>query len=351
MGPAQSDPQLNALPKIDLHRHLEGSVRLATVHELAESGRIPLSSDLGELERVLTVRPGDPRTHDHFLSRFVGMRSVFQSEGIIRRITAEAVADMAAESIRYAELHVTPIALATAGGFKYGDVLRWVLEAIKETAQRTTTVKIVVSLNRHESITEAERVLRAAVEFKEDGVVGVDLAGDEARYPAKGFRGLFHKAKAEGLHISVHAGEWAGPNSVRQAIEDLGADRIAHGIRVMEDKDAVVMARERRIPFAVCLTSNVQSGVVDGYSSHPLPLMIQAGLQVCLNSDDPAISSTDLNREYKRAITELGLAMDTLKGMILSGAQASFLADKPRKELEATMQNELGLALASDASD
>lgn len=344
MGPGDLSSQLAEMPKVDLHRHLEGSIRLSTIQELAASGSVPLPDDKAELKGILTIQARDPRTHDHFLSRFVSLRNVFQSEAIIRRIAAEAVSDLAQEMIRYAELHVTPIALAEAGNFDYGDVLRWVLEAVEESSSSTMKVAIVVSLNRHEPISEAERVLQAAVDHKSRGVVGVDLAGDEARYSADPFEDLFREAKDEDLRLSVHAGEWDGADSVRHAIEGLQADRIAHGIRVIEDKDVVILARERGVPFTVCLTSNVQSGVVDGYQAHPLPLMIQAGLKVCLNSDDPAVSMTDLNQEYAYAINNLGLGLDSIRGMVLTAAQAAFLDGKPRRELESALQKELGLA-------
>jgi len=338
-----SPVERSPLPKVDLHRHLEGSVRLATIAELAEHGAIPLPSDPAQLRRLVTVQPGDPATHAHFLSRFVAIRQVFQTEDIIRRVAAEAVEDARLDGVRHLELHVTPPALAEAGGFAFEDVLRWVWQSGSAAAGDELSLGLVVSLNRHEPLALAESVVTAVSQA--EGVVAFDLAGDEAAHDAAPFTELLAQAKRRGRSVSVHAGEWAGAGSVRQAVEVLGADRIAHGVRAMEDRDTVLMARQRGIPFAVCLTSNVQSGVVSDYEQHPLPAMIQAGLQVSLNTDDPAVSGIRLSDEYQTAMEKLGLSLESLQMLVLAAAQSAFLPTKPKAALLADLQRTFGLAV------
>ncbi|MGA9531339.1 MAG: adenosine deaminase [Anaerolineales bacterium] len=335
---------LRMFPKVDLHRHLEGSVRFSTALELAQAGRIPLPADAGELRRLLTVVPGEPRRHSHFLSKFVPIRRIFQSADIIRRVVVEAISDAAAEEIRYLELHVTPSAVGQELGMSPQAVLDLVLDAGRSASESGAQIGWVVSVNRHEDPSLAASALAAAADLQSEEVVGVDLAGDESGHGVGSFVSAFRQAKEAGLAVSVHAGEWDGPASVRSAIEQLDADRIAHGVRVLEDRDVTLLARDRGLHFAVCLTSNLQSGVVDSLSAHPLPQMIQAGLQLSLNSDDPAVSCTDLPTEYSLAVNELGLSLESLRGMVMAAAQASFLPIKSKRALMERVQQDIGLA-------
>jgi adenosine deaminase len=335
---------LRTFPKVDLHRHLEGSVRLSTALELAQGGKIPLPAHAGELRQLLTLVPGEARTSSQFLSKFGSIRRIFQSEAIIRRVVVEAIEDAAADQVRYLELHVTPSAVGQETAMSPRAVLDLVMDAAGSVADPGIQVKWVVSVNRHEGATLAKQALAAAADLQSAGVLGVDLAGDEKGHGDTDFEADFLRAKQAGLAVSIHAGEWDGPESVRSAIEQLGADRIAHGVRVLEDPEVTFLARDRAVHFAVCLTSNLQSGVVDSLSAHPLPKMIQAGLQLSLNSDDPAVSGTDLSTEYSLAVNELGLSLESLRGMLMAAAQASFLPKKDKRALMERVQRDIGLA-------
>ena len=342
---------LHLLPKIDLHRHLEGSIPMDVIQRLAAEGRVPLPSDRDELSQKLTIGPLDPRTPSNFLAPFSSLRKVFQDESVIREVAASVVREAAEDNIHYLELHLTPAALAAESGGSAEDVTRWVCEAGRRAAEELPIdLRFVVSLNRHEPLEVAEASVRAAVELAGMGIVGVDLAGDEAHHSASPFVPLLKEARAAGMNISIHAGEWAGPESVRFALEHLEADRIVHGVAIMKDPGLVRMARDRRIPFAICLTSNVQSGVVDSLGQHPLPMMISAGMQVSLGTDDPSVSQTSLTREYELASRHLQLGFDSLRGLILSGAQAAFLPEKERRNLEEQYQRWLGLAPKSEST-
>ena len=177
------------------------------------------------------------------------------------------------------------------------------------------------------------------------GVVGIDLAGNEAEFPSDPFHGIFREARQAGLHTSVHAGEWGPAANVRQAIEELGAERIAHGVRVMDDPSVVALARERRIPFEVCVTSNYQSGVVPDPGTHPLPRMLEAGLVVTVNTDDPSVSRITLSDEYHVFCEDLHLSLDALRLCILAAGQAAFLPEAERTDLVKSLTREMSSAL------
>jgi adenosine deaminase len=288
------------------------------------------------------IQARDPATAQSFLAKFEPLRRIYCSPEIIRRLTQEAVADAALDGVRYLELRLNPGALAHEKRFPPGEVIDWVCDAAGEAAARAgILVRLIVSVNRHEPVRLAEELARAAVGGISRGIVGLDLAGREWDFPAEPFAALFAEAKREGLGVTVHAGEWAGPEAVRQAVEGMGADRVGHGVQVLGDAEVVALARERRLVFEVCLTSNLQSGVVQSIASHPLPKMIEAGLLVTLNSDDPGVSQITLGGEYTLARRELGLSQQTLYGLILTAAQASFLPAPEKKALEASLQAEI----------
>lgn len=344
-SPGELHADLSRLAKVDLHRHLEGSLRLETVRELASQGQVPLPRDRSRLTREISIQPDEPRTPQGFLSKFEAIRKVFQSTEIVRRAAFEAVEDAAREGVRYLELHTSPSALTAATGADFGLMLDAVWDgATGACDEHDIEVRLVASVNRHEGLNIAVGVARAAVERLDRGVVALDLAGDESINLGREFLTVFHGAKQDGLKLSAHAGEWAGPESVRFAIEDMGADRIAHGVRVLEDKDVTLMARERGIPFLVCITSNVQSGVVESPEAHPLPAMIQAGLQVSVNTDDPSLSGISLTDEYRLAVEKMNLSVESLKGLILAATQAAFLPRREKRALGDRLQRVLGLA-------
>jgi len=332
---------LVGFPKIELHRHLEGSLRLATLFELAREYKLDVPTDDIEALRAhvqVTDEGGDYRT---FLSKFLVLRKFFQSREVIKRFAYEAVADAAADNIRYLELRFTPVALAKSRGFALEDVTDWVIEAVDE-AQRQFPIlaRLIVSMNRNEGPSIGERAAKVAIANKGRGVVAVDLAGDEANYSAEPFVPLFNAVRAAGLGITIHAGEWSGPENVRYAIERLGATRIGHGVRATEDAGVVELARKRGVVFEVCVTSNVQSGVYPRFIDHPLKSMMDMKLRATLNTDDPSVSNITLTDEMQMTAASLGMEMDHLKQMTLTAAEASFLPEGEREQLVAKFTDE-----------
>ena len=172
--------------------------------------------------------------------------------------------------------------------------------------------------------------------------MGLDLAGNEAEFSSVPFLGVFKEAHQAGLKLTVHAGEWAGAANVQEALETLHAERIGHGVRVLEDPTTVALARERGTAFEVCVTSNFQTGVVPSLLEHPIMEMLEAGLNVTIDTDDPSISQITLGDEYRRVCEELGMEHKKLKERIMAAARASFLPEAERETLVEQLRKELG---------
>ena len=323
-----------AIPKVELHRHLEGSLRLDTMLDIARQHGITIPEDVLRLSTLVQIQEEDKFTFQNFLAKFNTLRLFYRSPDAIDRITREAVEDAAKDNVKYMELRFTPVALSRAERFPLHDVVDWVISSTKEAANKYgVIVRLIASVNRHESIDLAEQVAWLAVERLKDGMVGLDLAGNEAEFPYQPFYGIFREAKQAGLHLTIHAGEWGPAQHVRDAIGEIGAERIGHGVRVLEDKDTVELARERGTAFEVCVTSNYQSGVVQSLETHPLLAMLNAGLNVTINTDDPSISRITLSHEYYTACEDLHMPQNTLRERVHAAAQACFLPHSEKEEL------------------
>jgi adenosine deaminase len=334
--------QYFSMPKVELHRHLEGSLRLATMADIASAHGLTVPVSMLNLSGLVQVQDQDPLTFTNFLEKFKTLRLFYRSPDVIHRVTREAVEDAAKDNCRYLELRFTPVALSRAEGFPLHDVMDWVITSAQEAAKKhNIKVRLIASVNRHESAELAEQVAWLAAEHIKNGLVGMDMAGNEAEFKSEPFYGIFKEAKQAGLHITIHAGEWGPAANVREAIEHLGAERIGHGVRVMEDDSAVALARERQTTFEVCVTSNFQSGVVSSLAEHPVPRMIEAGLNVTVNTDDPSVSRITLTHEYQLVCEDLKIPIGILKQRTLAAAQSAFLPDAEREELVASLKKEL----------
>ncbi|NUM45389.1 MAG: adenosine deaminase [Anaerolineales bacterium] len=332
-----------SLPKVELHRHLEGSLRLSTILELAHAWGLNLPiADPPRLRALVQVQKADPPTSTNFLSKFETLRLFFRSQEVIMRVTREAVADAAADNVRYMELRFTPVALSKAQKFPLDEVMDWVIASARQAEQDFGVVtRLIASVNRHESVSIAETVAGLAVDRLNNGIIGLDLAGAEGKFPAAPFEGVFKEACKAGMRITIHAGEWGGAENIIEAIQTLNAERIGHGVRIFENPYAVDLAIERGTTFEVCPTSNYQSGVIGPEDTHPLARMIDAGLCVTLNTDDPSISNIALSDECYLACEQMALPLDTLKTTISNGLQASFLPNSSQEKLLNSLNLEL----------
>ncbi|NDJ34326.1 MAG: adenosine deaminase [Chloroflexi bacterium] len=333
--------QIKALPKIELHRHLEGSLRLNTMAEIAAEHQLELPGyTIDEFRSLVQITPEDKRSAHAFLSKFKTLRQFFRSHEVIDRITYEIVADAAAENIVYMELRFTPMALASESGHSLPEVIDWVIAAVKRAMMdHPIDVRLITSMNRHETPAVGDWAVGIAIERMKDGVVAVDLAGDESQFPGKPFKYVFDKAHDAGLKVTIHAGEWAGPSSCVEAVEVLGAERLGHGVRLLEDKTLFHRVCRQNIPFEVCVTSNVQSGVADSWTAHPIREMFRLYPDLMtINSDDPSISAIDLTDELVLAMEHLEFTLDDVKQVMLNAANVAFLPEAERASLRRRLE-------------
>ena len=333
-----------SLPKVELHRHLEGSLRLTTMLDIARQHGVTVPASMFNLSGLVQVQDKDPMTFTNFLDKFKTLRLFYKSPDVIDRVTREAVEDAARDNVRYLELRFTPVALSRAEGFPLNDVMDWVVASAQEAAKKfKIKVGLIASVNRHESPELAEQVAWLAAEYIKDGLTGLDLAGNEAEFRSEPFYGIFKEAKQAGLHITIHAGEWGPAENVSDALQNLSAERIGHGVRVLESEQATQLARELGAVFEVCVTSNYQSGVVGSLVEHPLPRMFEAGLKATVNTDDPSVSRITLSHEYQHVCEELLVPMDVLKNSVIDAARAAFLPDDEKQELVISLKKEMEL--------
>lgn len=331
---------IRSLPKIELHRHLEGALRLSTLLEIAQQYNLDVPHNLDQLRPLVQIMPDEPRSATNFLSKFATLRMFYCSLEVIDRITFECVEDAARDNIRYFELRFTPKALTNVTQASIKEVIEVVCSAVERaSSQYPIQVRLIVSVNRHEPIPYAEHCLKEMLFFKQRGVVALDLAGNEAEFSGAAFAPLFREAKQEGIFSTVHAGEWSGSETVAEALMNMRADRIGHGIRSIEDEGIIQILIKRGILLEVCPSSNLQSGVVASLQTHPLRTLYDLGVKVSINTDDPLISNISLSDEIYRTVQHMHFSLEDIRHITLNAAQAAFLPPAERQKLIESFEN------------
>jgi adenosine deaminase len=318
------------MPKVELHVHLEGSIRPATLLTLAERNGVALPAlDLEGLRAFYRFT-----SFDHFIQIYLTISGCLQTVADFSLIAHEFGADMARQNIRYAEVTFTPHTNVVNTGLPFDDILAG-LNTGRERASAEFGVEFrwVLDINRMDPDSR-HQVARWAASALDRGVVGLGLGGSERDYPPDWFADAFDVARAAGLHCVPHAGEVAGPESVWGALNALGAERLGHGVRSVEDPALVNHLRERQIPLEVCPTSNLCLGVYATYEEHPVRWLWDQGLHVTVNSDDPPMFNTDLVREYQVLADHLGFTAAELECLSLNALRASFLPAGRKAALE-----------------
>jgi adenosine deaminase len=326
------------LPKVELHLHLETSLRL---RRLAERR----AQDDGAGPAALVADPARFVGYDRlrrlrYASRAGRVADALYTPENIETITFELLQESSADGLRYVEVRV--------GGRRGFTLLgpRLMLEAMAAARARATSglgirAGFLVTIVRERGPEEAAARVQDALACRDCGVVGVDLAGDEENYPPALFARALALAREGGLGVTAHAGEFAGPSSVWTAIYQLGARRIGHGIRAVEDPALVDYLRDHRVTLEICPTSNIRLGLAPSLSGHPLRLLIDAGVPVTINSDDPLLLGTDLSREMEHVARALDLTEAHLREMMAAAARAAFLPDSDRAALERAVAGDL----------
>lgn len=315
---------LRTLPKAELHVHLDGSLRPATLWDLAQASGVALpADDPRALAEAMHVRQA--RDLNDYLARFAITVAVMQTSEALERIAFELAEDLAQEGVWYAEVRFCPT-LFTAGGLAPDEAVAAPLRGLRRAEARYgIRTGVILCALRHLDARHSCTVADLAVAFRDEGVVAFDLAGPEHGHPVAPHAAAFERAAREGLAITVHAGEAFGPPSIRQALVEGRAQRLGHGVRLIDDPRLLRLVRDRRIPVEICLTSNVQTRAVPDFAAHPLPRFLAEGLLLSLNTDNRLMSATTVVEEYVRAHRHFGLGPEDLVRLALMSFDSAFL--------------------------
>lgn len=327
-----------AFPLIDLHRHLDGSVRLQTILDLGRQHNLALPAfDLEALRPHVQVAEPQPGIMK-FIEKFRWMTAVLVDYDACRRIGYENVLDAHAEGIDYVELRFSPMFMAQGHGLDPVGICEAVAAGVRQAEAETgLKANLIGILSRHFGPKQAMGELDALLAHK-DSFVALDLAGDEANFPGDLFVDHFRLAREAGWQVTVHAGEAAGADSIWQAIQGLGATRIGHATRATEDPALVAYMAEHGIGVEANLTSNVQTSTVPSYHAHPLKALLEAGVLATINTDDPGISNIALPYEYEVAAPKAGLTPGQIFQAQQNALTLAFLPDSEKQDLLARKQ-------------
>lgn len=357
--PALDESLLRRAPKVLLHEHLDGGLRPKTCLELAESCGY---EGLPELDPEALARSfaagADRKSLPLYLEGFGHTIAVMQTEEALARCAREAIEDLAADGVVYAELRFAPH-FHTAEGLGLDAVMEAVLDGLSQGARSTgITARLLVCAMRNEEPELSEKLATLAVRYRDAGCGGFDLAGEEAGHPANHHVRAFQLVQRENFSITIHAGESFGPASIWQALQFCGAHRIGHGVRLVEDLAPNSEGRlaqyvlDHRIPLEICLSSNVHTGATESLATHQFPTLWEGGYRVTLNTDNRLMSATTMTNEYLIAHKHYGLDLNDLEKIAINGMKSAFAPYSERIHLiydsikpgYAALRAELGIA-------
>ena len=352
--------EIQAVPKVLLHDHLDGGLRPQTVLELArETGYAGLpGDDTEELTRKLTE--GAHRGHlEVYLDAFRHTVAVMQTPGALRRVAAECAEDLAADGVVYAEVRFAP-ELHTERGLSLDEVVRAVLDGFLE-GRRNRPITVYALLTAMRTAARSMEIAELAVRHRDDGVVGFDIAGAEAGWPPSRHLDAFQYLKRENFHFTIHAGEAFGLPSIWEAVQYCGTERLGHGVRIVDDIQIsgegsvrlgrlAAYIRDRRIPLEMCPTSNVQTGAAPSIALHPLRLLRQLSFRVTVNTDNRLMSQVTLSSEFHRLAEEFGYGWSDIEWLTVNAMKSAFAGFDERLRLINTVIKP-GFATARAMSD
>ena len=331
-------------PKVELHEHLDGSLRPETVIALAEKKGMSLPCSTPEEIAAWFSKGSDEKSLSLYLKSFEVTTALMQDRDSLKRIAREEIEDLAADGVVYAEIRFAPV-LHTKEGLSMEDVVSSVIEGLQE-GRKSTGVEfgLILSAMRDQSAEISLKTAELAVAFSDRGVVGFDLAGDESGNPAKKHIKAFEFIRAQNFNITIHAGEAFGLESIWQAIQICGAHRIGHGTRLTDDmtiengkiRKMGTLAHfvlDKRIPLEMCLTSNVGTGAAESYETHPFPLFFRNNFRVFLSTDNRLMSNTSLTKEFYIAAEKYSLDIHDIEKITLNAMKSAFIHHEKRLRL------------------
>lgn len=321
---------------VDLHLHLDGAISTESAKQLASLQGIEIPSSDEEIEKIMRVSD-DCSDLNEFLEKFDFPCSLLRSEIGVKTAVENLLSELEEEGVMYAEIRFAP-QFSVGRGISQEQAVRAAIEGTKRAHIPSNIILCCMrGADNHEANVETVRLTK---KYYGRGVCALDIAGAEGLFPTKDFRDIFELAKSEGLRFTIHAGEAAGPESVWDAI-DFGASRIGHGIRSLEDERLVAYLSEHKIPLDICPTSNVCTAVFSDISEYPIRTMIEKGLCVTINTDDPAIENTSIKKEFKKLIDKFDLSKDEVKQLLTNSVNASFAEESVKKELLKKIESQI----------
>jgi len=321
------------LPLLDLHRHLDGNIRPATIWQLAEKNNIVLPTDtFNDFIPYVQIQHSESDLLA-FLKKLDWGVAVLKSLDDIKQVAFENVEDAYNAGLQYAELRFSPYYMAMNHNLPIADVVGAIIDGVN-SGMKTFNVNIglIGILSRTFGVEQCQLELDALLTHKEH-LIAVDLAGDEYNFPGELFVNHFKQVRDAGLQVTVHAGEAGGAKSVWQAIKDLGATRIGHGVATIEDEELMSYMVNHNIAIESCLTSNFQTGTVTDLSQHPLKSFLGCGIKACLNTDDPAVQGIEIKNEFEVASRVLKLSNNDISQLQKNAIDVCFLSENEKKKL------------------
>lgn len=325
-----TNPQL---PLIDLHRHLDGNIRAKTIWQLAQQHQIALpTDDFSKFLPYVQIQQSEPDLLA-FLSKLDWGVNVLKTLDDCKRVAYENVEDVFNEGIDYAELRFSPYYMAMKHSLDVADVVAAVIDGVQAGLRDFDThINLIGILSRTFGAEKCQHELDAILAHR-NSIIAVDLAGDEYNYPGELFINHFSLVKKADLQITIHAGEAAGSDSIWQAINELGATRIGHGVACKDAPKLMEHMHQNNIAIESCITSNYQTGTIKQIKNHPITTFLDNDLLVCLNTDDPAVENTELKKEFQIASTEVGLSSQQIEQLQKNALTASFLSTSEKQRL------------------
>lgn len=322
------------IPKIELHCHLDGSIRPETIISIAKKDGIHIPShNIDEIKKHL-IAPVDCKCLDEYLDRFYLPNKVMQTRENLRQVACELLEDASKDNVKYIEIRFAP-SLHTQKGLTLKEVIKSVLEGIKEGESRFPIKgNLILSCMRTMSVEEAQKVVEAGKNFLKDGVVGIDLAASEYEGFAQKYKSAIDKAREYGYQVTIHAGETGIGQNVLEAIELLGAQRIGHGIYSKDSKKAYTLLKKLGVTLEMCPTSNVQTKGVRSYKEHPFREYYNDGIKITISTDNMTVSDTTISKEQEIIKETQNATIEELKNIYLNGVEASFASEDVKKQLK-----------------
>ncbi|MGV7093477.1 adenosine deaminase [Siccibacter turicensis] len=323
----------SSLPLTDLHRHLDGNIRAQTILDLGRQYNLALpATTLETLRPHVQVTANEPDLVS-FLAKLDWGVKVLASLDACRRVAYENIEDAAQQGLHYVELRFSPGYMAMTHQLPVEGVVEAVIAGVREGCRDFgVQARLIGIMSRTFGETACEIELDALLAHR-DHITALDLAGDELGFPGSLFLPHFNRARDAGWHITVHAGEAAGPESIWQAIRELGAERIGHGVKAIEDPALMDFLAEQRIGIESCLTSNIQTSTVASLDKHPLKVFLDHGVLATINTDDPAVQGVDIIHEYQVAAAQAGLSQAQIRQAQQNGLTIAFLSEQEKQAL------------------